>query len=72
MKINIMKKGDKFVGLYGNLIAIEKPSGEVEMTEIILEDGLIRIGEKPKIHIGYGDGVIQVSSKNGNIEVATF
>ena len=67
-----MKKGDKFVGLYGNLIAIEKPSGEVEMTEIILEDGLIRIGEKPKIYIGYGDGVIQVSSKNGNIEVATF
>ena len=73
MRINIMKKGDEFAGLYGNLIAIKKASGEVELTEIILdENGLIRLADKPKICIGYGDNVVQVSSEDRDIEVATF
>ena len=73
MKISIMKKGDEFAGLYGNLIAIKKETGEVELTEIILdENGLIRLSDKPKICIGYGDNVVQVSSDDGSVEVATF
>lgn len=73
MKISIMKKGDEFAGLYGNLIAIKKENGEVELTEIILdENGFIRLSNKPKICIGYGDNVVQVSLEDGSVEVATF
>ena len=73
MKINIMKKGDEFVGLYGNLIAIKKPSGEVELTEIILDDtGCIRLENKPKILIGYGENIVDITSEDGRVEVATF
>ena len=73
MQINILKKGDEFVGLYGNLIAIRKSGGEVELTEIeVDENGCIRLAASPKITIGYGENVVSVSSEDGNIEVSTF
>ncbi len=73
MRINILKKGEEFVGLYGNMIGIKKPSGEVELTEIILdENGCIRLDSKPKVCIGYGDNVIEVSDETGSVQVATF
>ena len=73
MRIGILKQGDQFAGLFGNLIAIKKPSGEVELTEVLLDDnGLIRLADKPKLCIGYGNNVVEVSNEDGNIEVATF
>ena len=73
MNINIMKKGDEFAGLYGNMIAIRKPTGVVEITRIILdENGCIRLEDKPDITVGYGDGVVEVVSDDGDIQVTTF
>ena len=73
MRIGILQKGDEFAGLFGNLIAIKKPSGEVELTEVLLDDnGLIRLADKPKLCIGYGNNVIEINNNDGNIEVATF
>ena len=73
MQINIMKKGDEFVGIYGNLVAIKKMSGEVELTELILdENGCIRLDKTPKIRIGYGDNVVEVDSSEGDVKTATF
>lgn len=73
MRINILKKGDVFVGLYGNLIAIKRPSGEVELSEITLDNtGFIRLKKNPKLIIGYGDNVVDVCSEDVDVEVATF
>ena len=71
--INLMKKGDEFVGLYGNLIAIRKPDGVTELTEIVLDEkGCIRLEKEPKIVIGYGDNVVSVSAEDGKVEISTF
>ena len=73
MRVNILKIGDSFIGLYGNLIAIRKPTGEVELTEITVDNtGFIRLEKKPKLVIGYGDNVVDISSDDGGVEVATF
>ena len=73
MRINILKRGDEFAGIFGNLIAVKKPSGEVELTEISLDEfGCIRLDNKPKIYIGYGDNVVEVFSEDKNVQVVTF
>lgn len=73
LRINLLKKGDEFVGMYGNLVAVKKSSGEVELTEVILdENGCIRLEHKPKIIIGYGDNVIDFISEDNGVQITTF
>ena len=46
MRIDILKKGDEFVGIFGNMIAVRKASGEVELTAVILDEhNCIRLEE---------------------------
>ncbi len=73
IRIDIMEKGDEFVGLFGKYIAIKKNTGEVELTEIILDENrCIRLGSKPEICIGFGHGSVEASCEDGNVTVVTF
>lgn len=71
MRINIMKDGEKFIGIYGNKIALQNESGEVRLVTMTEDDG-IRVDPEQEIVIGFGNGEVIVGDIDKNIEVTTF
>ena len=71
MKINILHKGDKFLNVTNDFIAVERFSGEVDILPLIKENGGIWVDTKHVLTIGYGENVVQVETEDG-ITITNF
>ena len=71
MKINVMKKNERFIGIFDNKIVLENPQGEIRI--VVLEDSEegIRVGRE-EIIIGFGNGTVEMEDSETGIEVTTF
>ena len=71
MKINVMRKNERFIGMFGNKIALENQKGEIRI--VVLEDSEegIRVGRE-EIIIGFGNGTVEIGDSETGIEVTTF
>lgn len=73
MRINILKKGDKVIGFSGNIIAIQRKNGEVDMIRVIEDDnGVIRVDPEHKVTIGFGNGTVSIKDPKTDVEITTF
>lgn len=72
MRINIMQKGEQFIGIFDNKIALKRKNGEVRVVAIILDEDGIRVDKDAELIIGYGDGEVIVGDMDDEIEVTTF
>ncbi|MCR5606362.1 MAG: hypothetical protein K6F69_06080 [Treponema sp.] len=72
MKLNIMKKDESFIGIYGNKIALKNKKGEIRIVSIVLEEDVIRVDNDAEVTIGFGNGEVIVGDMDDSIEVTTF
>ncbi len=72
MRLNIMRKDESFVGIYGNKVALKNKKGEIRIVSIILDDDGIRIEQNTEVIIGFGNGEVTIGNMDENIEVTTF
>ena len=71
MRINIMKDGERFIGIYGDRIALQNNNGEVRIVKMVEDDG-IRVDPEQEIIIGFGDGEVCIGDIDQGIEITTF
>ncbi|SFB66455.1 hypothetical protein [Butyrivibrio sp. YAB3001] len=71
MKINIMKKHEKFIGMSEGKIFLERPNGEVRIVRLIEDDDGIRIAPE-EIIIGYGSGTVVIGDIDNSVEITNF
>ena len=72
MKIDIMKKGEAFLGMQDGRIFLQTRKGEVRIVSVVMDEDGIRIDEGREIIIGFGDGTVTVGDAEDGIEVTTF
>ena len=72
MKIGIMKKGDKFIGIQDGWIMLRHKDGEVRLVRIEADEDGYRVVPEKEINIGYGDGEVSFGDMDSGIEVVTF
>lgn len=72
MRINIMKKGEKFIGIQDGWIMLRQKDGAVRLVRIEADEDGYRVIPEKEIHIGYGDGEISIGDMDTGIEVVTF
>ena len=72
MKINIMKKGEKFVGIQDGRIILRRKDGVIRLVSIELDSDGYRVIPEKEIIIGYGEGEISIGNMDTGIEVVTF
>ena len=76
MKIKILKKGDSVISVSGNLIAVRRKNGEVDIIPIINdENGFPMIDTEHIVTLAYGNGSVEstVQSAGGNdVTLFTF
>ncbi len=71
MKINVMKKGERFLGLVDNKILLENKQGEVRIVRLIEDEDGIRI-DPEEVIISYGRGTVVAGDIDNGIEVTVF
>ena len=64
MRINVMRKGERFVSMNGNQVVLKDRKGEVRIVWLEWDGTGIRIG--------YGLGTVQAGDMDGGIEVTNF
>ena len=72
MRINIMKKGEKFIGIQDGWIMLRQKDGAVRSVRIEADENGYRVIPEKEITIGYGDGEISIGDMDTSIEVVTF
>lgn len=76
MKVKILRKGDSVISVSGNLIAIQRKNGEVDIVPIIPdENGFPTVDTEHIVTITYGSNSVEskVRSKSGDdITLFTF
>ena len=71
MRLNIMKKSERFIGIFDNKIALQDNNGEVRIISLVEDDG-IRVDQEAEIVIGFGDGEVEYGDIDQGIEITTF
>ncbi len=71
MKINIMQKGEKFIGISDNKILLENKKGEVRIVRLIEDEDGIRV-DPEEVIISYGNGTVAIGDMDKDIEVTVF
>lgn len=71
MRLNIMKKSERFIGIFDNRIALQDNNGEVRIITLIEDEG-IRVDQDAEIVIGFGDGEVEYGDIDQGIEITTF
>lgn len=72
MKINVMKKGDRFIGIYGNKIIFETRNKEIRIITLEEDTEGIRINSEKELIIGYGNGTVEYGNLENGIELINF
>ena len=72
MRVNIMKKGEKFIGIQDGWIILEQKNGSVRLVRIEADDDGYRVIPEKEVIIGYGNGEISIGDMETEIEVLTF
>ena len=72
MKINVMKKGERFVSMNGNRIVLENRKGEVRIVWMEWDETGIRIIPEKEVRIGFGPGTVQAGDMDEGIEITNF
>ena len=71
MRINVMRKGEEFIGLVDNKILLRNKKGEVRIVRLIEDEDGIRI-DPEEITISYGDGTVEYGDIENDIEITNF
>ncbi len=71
MRVNVMKKGERVIGVMDNKILLENKKGEVRIIRLVEDDDGIRI-DNEEVLISYGDGSVVVGDMDEGIEVTIF
>lgn len=71
MKIRVLQKGDKVIGVTTEFIAVRRKNGEVDLIKILNEGGMLRINTEDIVTIGFGDNVVEVADEDGEV-ISTF
>ena len=71
MKVNIMRDGDRIIGVTNEFVAVERASGEVDIVPLIREDNRIWVDTQHVLTIGYGENTVQVQTEDG-VTITTF
>ena len=71
MKINVMRKGERFIGLVDSKILLENKRGEVRIVRLIEDEDGIRI-DPEEVIISYGRGTVVAGDIDNGIEVTVF
>lgn len=71
MKVNIMRDGDRVIGVTNEFVAVERASGEVDIVPLIREDNRIWVDTQHVLTIGYGENTVQVQTEDG-VTITTF
>ncbi len=71
MRINVMKKKEKFLGMTEEKIFLERPNGEIRVVRIIEDEEGIRVYPEEVI-IGYGNGTVVIGDIEDSIEITSF
>lgn len=72
MRIKIMKKGEKFMGIWQDRIVLVNESGEGRLIKVSTDEDGIRVIPEDEISITYGDGTIEVGDLDDGIMMMTF
>ena len=70
MKINILKNGDKVIGVSGNFVAVKRKNKEVDLIPIIHDGICLRVDTNNIITIGFGNSTISAGADG--VSVTTF
>ncbi len=71
MRINVMKKKEKFLGMTEEKIFLERPNGEIRVVRIIEDEEGIRV-DPEEVIIGYGNGTVVIGDIEDSIEITSF
>lgn len=71
MKVNIMRDGDRVIGVTNEFVAVERASGEVDIVPLIREDNRIWVDTQHVLTIGFGENTVQVQTEDG-VTITTF
>ncbi len=74
MKVKILRKGDSVISVSGNLVAVQRKNGEVDIIPLIPdENGFPMIDPEHILTIGYGSGSVESKVCNaGGDDVTLF
>ncbi len=65
MKINILKSGDRVLGVTTDFLAVERSNGEVDILPLIKGEDSIQIDMHNTLTIGYEEDPVQTETING-------
>lgn len=73
MKVKILKKGDSVISVSGNLIAVQRKNGEVDIIPIIPdENSFPMIDTEHIVTIAYGSGSVEGKVHNSSGDDVTL
>lgn len=72
MRINVMKKGERVAGVFGDRIVLENKKGEARIICIEWDEDGIRINPEKEIQIGFGSGTVQIGNMDEGVEITNF
>ncbi len=72
MRIDVMEKGEMFIGMEGMRIFLRKKSGEVRIVSLVEDEDGIRVDPRKEVIIGFGKGMVTFGDVDDGIEVTTF
>ena len=73
MKVKILRKGDRVISVSGNLAAVQRKNGEVDIIPLIPdENGFPMIDTEHIFTIGYGSGSVESKVCNADGDDVTL
>lgn len=72
MNIKVMKKGEKFIGVWQDRIVLVNENGEGRLIKISTDEDGVRVIPEDEINITYGDGIIEMGNLDDGIMMMTF
>ncbi len=72
MRINVMRKDERFLSLSGNRIILENDKGEVRIVLLKEDEDGIRIDRESEIVIGFGNGTVEIGDMEDGVEITNF
>ena len=72
MRIDLMKKGEEFIGMQNGWIMLRQKGGTVRLVRVEADEDGYRVIPEKEITIGFGDGEISYGDMDTGVEIVTF
>lgn len=69
MKINILQKGDKVIGITQQFVAVKRKGGEVDVIPLVFDGSGYRIDYENILTIGYGSNSVETENEDGTVVI---